>query len=70
LGNWDINNGLVLSAETYPVWRGTATLSANLAFEYKYIKKNGSQVIRETGANRVRSTGTGCSITFDDTWRN
>jgi alpha-amylase len=70
LGNWDTNNGLALSAATYPIWRGTVNLPANLTFEYKYIKKNGSQVIWETGANRVRSTGTGCSVTFDDVWRN
>ena len=70
LGNWDTNNGFALSAATYPIWRGTVNLPANITFEYKYIKKNGAQVIWETGANRVRSTGTACSVTFDDVWRN
>jgi alpha-amylase len=70
LGNWNTDNGLPLSAATYPIWRGTVNLPANTTFEYKYIKKNGAQVIWETGANRVRSTGTACSVTFDDTWRN
>jgi alpha-amylase len=70
LGNWDTNAGFALSAATYPIWRGTLNLPPSTTFEYKYIKKNGSQVIWETGANRVVSTGTGCSVTFDDTWRN
>ncbi|MFL6144079.1 MAG: carbohydrate-binding module family 20 domain-containing protein [Labedaea sp.] len=70
LGNWDTNNGFALSAATYPIWRGTLNLPANTTFEYKYIKRNGGQVIWETGANRVRSTGTACSVTFDDVWRN
>jgi alpha-amylase len=70
LGNWDTNAGLALSSATYPVWRGTVNLPPGITFEYKYIKKNGSQVIWETGANRVRSTGTACSVTADDTWRN
>jgi alpha-amylase len=70
LGNWDTNAGLALSSATYPVWRGTVNLPPGITFEYKYVKKNGSQVIWETGANRVRSTGTACSVTADDTWRN
>jgi alpha-amylase len=70
LGNWNTDNGLALSAATYPIWRGTVNLPPNTTFEYKYVKKNGGQVIWETGANRVRSTGAGCTVTFDDTWRN
>ncbi len=70
LGNWDTNAGLALSSATYPVWRGTANLPPGTTFEYKYIKKNGSQVIWETGANRVKATGTACTMTLDDTWRN
>ncbi len=70
LGNWNTDSGLALSAASYPIWRGTVDLPPNTTFEYKYIKKNGGQVIWETGANRVRSTGTGCAITAEDTWRN
>jgi alpha-amylase len=70
LGNWDTNSGLALSSATYPVWRGTANLPPGTTFEYKYIKKNGAQVSWETGANRVTSTGTACTMTLDDTWRN
>jgi alpha-amylase len=69
LGNWNTDSGLALSAATYPIWRGTVNLPPNTTLEYKYIKKNGGQVIWETGANRVRSTGTACSVTFEDTWR-
>ncbi len=70
LGNWNTNSGVALSAATYPIWRGAVNLPANVTFEYKYIKKNGTQVIWETGANRVQSTGSACSTAFNDVWRN
>jgi alpha-amylase len=70
LSNWDPNAGLALSSATYPVWRGTVNLPANTTFEYKYLKKNGAQVTWETGANRVRATGSACTMSIDDTWRN
>jgi alpha-amylase len=70
LGNWDTNSGVALSSATYPVWRGTVSLPPNTTFEYKYIEKNGGEVVWESGANRVRSTGADCTATFDDTWRN
>jgi alpha-amylase len=70
LGNWDTASGPALSSATYPVWRGTVSLPANVTFEYKYVKKNGAQVIWESGANRVRTTGSACTMTADDTWRN
>jgi alpha-amylase len=70
LGDWNPANGVPLSAATYPIWRGTVTLPANVTFEYKYVKRMGSQVIWETGGNRVRSTGSACAVGFDDVWRN
>lgn len=70
LGNWNTNSGVALSAATYPIWRGTVNLPKGTTFEYKYIKKYGSQVIWETGANRVSTTGTACSLTLNDVWRN
>jgi alpha-amylase len=51
------------------VWRGTVNLPANTNVEYKYVKKNGSSVVWETGANRVFNTGTACTLTLTDTWR-
>lgn len=69
LGNWNPANAFPLSAATYPIWRGTVNLPKNTTFEYKYIKRNGSQVIWETGGNRVVNTGSGCTLTVNDVWR-
>lgn len=69
LGNWNAAGGLALDSATYPVWKGTVNLPANTTIEYKYVKKNGGSVVWETGGNRVVSTGSACSVTFNDTWR-
>ena len=60
---------VALSSATYPVWRGTVNLPANTAVEYKYVKKNGSTVAWESGANRTLNTGSACTLTVNDTWR-
>jgi alpha-amylase len=71
LGNWDPAGAVPLSPATYPVWRGTASLPAGTSIQYKYIKKNGSQVIWESDPNRARTTATSapCSATWSDSWR-
>jgi alpha-amylase len=69
LSNWNTSGGLALSAATYPVWRGTVNLPANTSFEYKYVKKDGSAVIWESGGNRIANTGSGCTLTLNDAWR-
>jgi alpha-amylase len=69
LANWNTGSGVALSSATYPVWRGTVNLPPNATIEYKYVKKNGSSVAWESGANRVATTGTGCQLTLTDTWR-
>jgi alpha-amylase len=69
LSNWNTAGGLALSSATYPVWRGTVNLPPNTAVEYKYVKKNGSTVAWESGANRVVNTGSACTLTLTDTWR-
>ena len=69
LSNWNTSGGLALSSATYPVWRGTVNLPPNTAVEYKYVKKNGSTVSWESGANRVVNTGSACTLTLTDTWR-
>jgi len=71
LGNWNPANALPLSSAGYPVWRGTVELPAGTAVQYKYVKRNGSQVIWESDPNRSRSTPTGtpCSATWTDSWR-
>jgi alpha-amylase len=68
LSNWSTSGGVALSSATYPVWRGTVSLPANTAIEYKYVKKNGSAVTWETGANRTLNTGSACTLTVNDTW--
>jgi alpha-amylase len=70
LSNWNTGGGVALSSATYPVWRGAVNLPPNTTVEYKYVKKNGSSVAWETGANRILNTGTACSLTVNDTWRN
>jgi alpha-amylase len=66
LSNWSTGGGLALSSATYPVWRGAVTLPAGTSIEYKYVKKNGSTVVWESGANRTAT----CPATVNDTWRN
>jgi alpha-amylase len=71
LGGWNPANAVPLSSATYPVWRATVSLPGNTAVKYKYIKKNGSQVIWESDPDRSRTTpaATPCTATWTDTWR-
>jgi alpha-amylase len=69
LSNWDTSGGVALSSASYPVWKGTVSLPANTSVEYKYVKKNGSAVTWESGGNRVINTGSGCTLTLNDTWK-
>ncbi|HXV92767.1 MAG TPA: carbohydrate-binding module family 20 domain-containing protein [Pseudonocardia sp.] len=69
LGNWNPAAAVPLSAATYPVWKGSAALPANTTVEYKYIKKDGGQVVWESDPNRSRSTAGSCTLTWSDTWR-
>jgi alpha-amylase len=69
LGNWDPNSAVALSSASYPVWTGSVQLPLNTTVQYKYIKKNGSQVIWESDPNRSVSVGGACTLTLNDTWR-
>ena len=71
LGNWNPASAVALSSASYPVWRGTATLPAGTAVQYKYIKKEGSSVVWESDPNRTRTTASTapCSATWTDSWR-
>ncbi|MBE1492672.1 carbohydrate-binding module family 20 domain-containing protein [Plantactinospora soyae] len=71
LGNWDPANGVPLSSASYPVWRATVGLPGGTAVQYKYVKRNGAQVVWESDPNRSRSTpsATPCTATWTDTWR-
>ncbi|HEX5201403.1 MAG TPA: carbohydrate-binding module family 20 domain-containing protein, partial [Actinoplanes sp.] len=69
LSNWNTGGGVALSSAAYPVWRGTVSLPPNTSVEYKYVKKNGSAVTWESGANRTLTTGAACTQSVSDTWR-
>jgi alpha-amylase len=70
LGAWSPASAKPLSAATYPLWSGTVDLPAGTAFQYKYVKKDGSgNVTWESGANRTGTVGSGGTVTFTDTWR-
>jgi alpha-amylase len=71
LGNWDPAAAVALSSAAYPVWRGTVALPGGTAVQYKFIKKNGSQVIWESDPNRTRTTPSAspCAATWTDSWR-
>lgn len=69
LSNWNTAAGVPLSAATYPVWRGSVSLPADTAVEYKYVKKEGSTVTWESGGNRTFNTGNACTLTVTDTWK-
>jgi alpha-amylase len=43
--------------------------AANTTVQYKYIKKDGAQVVWESDPNRSVGTGSGCSLSLNDTWR-
>jgi alpha-amylase len=60
---------VALSSASYPVWKGSAVLPANTNIEYKYVKKDGSTVTWESGANRTVNTGSACTLTLNDTWK-
>jgi alpha-amylase len=71
LGNWNPAAAVALSSATYPVWRATVSLPASTSVQYKYIKKNGDQVIWESDPNRTRTTPSAspCTATWTDSWR-
>jgi alpha-amylase len=52
-------------------WSGTISLPPNTSAQYKYIKKDGAgNVVWESGANRVLSTGAaGTSKSTSDAWK-
>ncbi|GGQ58878.1 carbohydrate-binding module family 20 domain-containing protein [Couchioplanes azureus] len=71
IGGWNPAAAVPLSAAAYPVWRATVTLPGATTVQYKYLEKEGSTVVRESGANRVRTTAAAgpCGATWQDTWR-
>ncbi|MGQ9613297.1 CBM20 domain-containing protein [Chloroflexus sp.] len=68
-GNWNPAQAVPLSAATYPVWSGTVNLPANTTIEYKYIKRDGSNVVWECCNNRVITTPSSGSMMLNEAWR-
>jgi alpha-amylase len=70
LGAWNTNLSTALSSGGYPVWSSTVWLPKNTAIQYKYIKKNpDGSVTWEGSSNRTANTGSGSTLTLNDTWR-
>jgi alpha-amylase len=70
LGAWNTNLGTALSSAGYPVWSSTVWLPKNTAIQYKYIKKNpDGSVTWEGSSNRTANTGSGSTLTLNDSWR-
>jgi hypothetical protein len=69
IGTWNPAKAIALSSADYPTWKATVPVTANTKFEYKYIKKSGSNVIWESDPNRQGSTpAEGKRGTVQDTW--
>lgn len=69
LGNWNPAQAVPLSAANYPIWSGTVNLPSNTTIEYKYIKRDGNNVVWECCNNRVLTTPGSGTLTRNETWR-
>ncbi len=57
LGNWNPDNAVALSPDVYPDWFATVeNLPPSTSIEWKCIKRNGNEVIWQSGANNMLST--------------
>lgn len=69
LGNWNAANAIALSPSNYPLWSHPIDLPASTAVEYKYIKIDGSNVVWESGSNRIITTPASGTLQLNDTWK-
>jgi hypothetical protein len=70
LGGWDPARAVPLSPAGYPVWSGAVPIPRSTTFEYKYlVKDEAGTVTWEDGSNRSADSGTGATLTLNDTWR-
>jgi alpha-amylase len=68
LGSWNTGSAILLSSAAYPTWRGPIDLAPSTGFEYKFVKKDGSNVVWETGSNRTYTTpASPCTATIPNT---
>ncbi|SED55404.1 carbohydrate-binding module family 20 domain-containing protein [Streptomyces sp. KS_5] len=70
LGSWNPADAIPLSSASYPTWSKRVVVPKSTAFEFKYLKKDGSgNVTWESGTNRSYTTGTSGGYTSTDTWK-
>ncbi|MFC8191444.1 carbohydrate-binding module family 20 domain-containing protein [Cellulomonas sp. NPDC057328] len=69
LGGWDPARAVALSSATYPVWRGAVALPAGTTVAYKYVRRQGTSVVWESGANRTVRVPASGTLALADTWR-
>ena len=75
LGNWNPNNGVLLSSSAYtssdPLWSITVALPAGASVQYKFVKVESDGTVRwESDPNRSFTVPSTCDIvTRGDTWR-
>lgn len=70
LGGWNTANAVKLSSAGYPVWSATVSIPQSESFQYKYVVIDGSgNVTWESGTNRSAASGTGATLTLNDSWK-
>ncbi|MQM26339.1 carbohydrate-binding module family 20 domain-containing protein [Glycomyces albidus] len=69
LGNWTAIPSAHLSGATYPYWRGTVSIPAGTAFQYKYVivRANGSYTWESIGNRTATVPSAGC-LELHQTW--
>jgi hypothetical protein len=64
LGSWDAAQAIKLAPVSYPSWSGTVpNLPASTHIEWKCIKKQGTSVVWQPGANNAVNTPASGSTT-------
>ncbi|KAF9645775.1 glucoamylase [Thelephora ganbajun] len=69
LRNWSPDNAIPLSSASYPTWSVTVDLPGSTIVEYKYIRKNGNDVVWASDPNWRWETPASGSATLNDNWR-
>ncbi|MUG67971.1 alpha-amylase [Paenibacillus campinasensis] len=73
LGNWDPNNAIGPMYNQvvyqYPTWYYDVSVPAGQTIEFKFLKKQGSTVTWEGGANRTFTTPTSGTATVNVNWQ-
>ncbi|EEQ33548.1 glycoside hydrolase 15 protein [Microsporum canis] len=76
LGSWDVKKAVPLNSDIYAdnchQWYADVELPTAVAFEYKFIRKRGGEVVWEQDPNRKYTVPQTCGVsgsTKRDTWR-